>query len=131
PDSTRADRLALDQAVYLRVREAYLAQHLARVLAQAWRQAVDAGGAGGEPRRRARLADLSFRGVIQFREHAHRFQVRLFRNLGQFRERRVRHVNRQQQHLPIRRRPAWRDVAHAVIDPIDITRTQDRIADGE
>ena len=64
-------------------------------------------------------------------EHADRLQMRLFGDLGELRERGVRHIDPQQQLLPFRRGARGGDVAHAVVDPVDVPRARHRIAHRE
>src|SRR3954454_3636917 len=80
------DGFLLRQRLDLGCAVAGLLQDFARVLTEARRQAADAGGARGETRRRARLADRAFGWMLQVAEHADRLQVRLVRDLGQLRE---------------------------------------------
>ena len=69
--------------------------------------------------------------MVQFLEQLHRLQMRLLHHLGELRKPRVRHVDPQQQFLPFRRGPARRDVAHAVVDTVNVPRPRHGVAHRE
>src|SRR3954470_2473567 len=101
------------------------------MLAKPGRHAVDFRRGVRKARGWTCLPDLALAWVIERGDHTDGFQMRLFGNLGDLRERGMRNVDAKQQLLPFGRGSRDGDLSHLVVDLIDIPRACDRILDCE